>query len=205
MSTPSPTAPGNIPPFLIMAAKDDLATLKNNWIWFVVLGIVMILVGSLALIHSCFFTVATVLGYGYLMLGVGVLLLIGSFYTGCWGGFFLSILGGILNLAVGFILINHPREGAVIYTLLMAVFFFVEGLFRMLSALTGQYRAWGWAFLSGLVTFWLGVLIWRQWPLSGIWVIGMFLGVYLLFAGWSYVIVGLTARKLPDGLAPAST
>ncbi len=188
-------------PFMQMAVQEDAATLKKNWLWFVVLGFILMMIGALALGHSCFFTVVGVIGFGYLMLVAGISMLIASFYTGGWGGFFLSVLDGLLNLAVGFILINHPAQAAAVFTLFMAVYFFVDGLFRIFTALSGQCRQWGWVLISGAVNFFLGIMIWQEWPFSGVWVIGLFLGVNLLLTGWTYIAVGLAARKLPEATA----
>jgi uncharacterized membrane protein HdeD (DUF308 family) len=110
------------------------------------------------------------------MLGAGAFYLVGAFFTRGWGGFFLSLLAGVLHLAVGVIVLNHPFEAVVLYTLLMAVFFFVEGLFRSIAAVAGRFRNWGWVLCNGIVTLLLGVLIWRQWPFSGLYVVGLFLG-----------------------------
>jgi len=145
--------------------------------------------------------VATALVYGCFMVVAGIFYLVGAFFTRGWGGFFLSLLAGVLYLAAGLILIDHPMEAAILYTVLLAVFFFVEGLFRIVAALAGQFRHWGWVLLNGVVTLLLGVLIWRQWPLSGLYVVGLFLGINLVVSGASYVSLGLAARKLPVGEA----
>jgi uncharacterized membrane protein HdeD (DUF308 family) len=77
------------------------------------------------------------------------------------------------------------------------MFFFVQGLFRIVGALAGRFRHWGWVLFDGVVTLLLGVMIWRQWPLSGLYVVGLFLGVNLLISGAGYVSLGLSVRRLP--------
>ena len=83
------------------------------------------------------------------------------------------------------------------YTLLLASFFMVGGLFRMISAVAGQFRNWGWVLVNGVIALILGIMIWQQMPFSGLWVIGTFLGIDLIFSGWSYVSLGLGVRKMP--------
>jgi uncharacterized membrane protein HdeD (DUF308 family) len=131
------------------------------------------------------------------MLVAGVFYIVGAFFTRGWGGFFLSLLAGILHLAVGLIVVDRPVEAVLVYTLVMAVFFFVDGLFHIVSALAGQFRHWGWVLVNGVITLLLGVMIWKQWPLSGLIVVGLFLGINLVVSGVTVISLGLNARRLP--------
>jgi len=104
---------------------------------------------------------------------------------------------GVLQLIVGLICVRHPAEAAIVYTLLMAVFFMVGGLFRIVTALASPFRGRGWVLVNGIITLILGIMIWQQMPFSGLWVIGTFLGIDLIFNGWSYFLLGLDVRRLP--------
>jgi uncharacterized membrane protein HdeD (DUF308 family) len=177
--------------------RESLAELRASWGWFVVLGVALLLLGLGALSYSVLFSVATALAFGFFMLAAGVFYIVGAFFTRCWGGFFLSLLAGILHLALGVIILDRPGEALLIYTLLLAVFFFVEGLFLIVGALAGRFRHWGWMLFNGIVTLILGVMIWRQWPLSGLYVVGLFLGINLIISGASYISLGLSVRKAP--------
>lgn len=196
METPVTPSPIPISP-LARAIREDLAHLRANWYWFFFLGLALVALGVVALAFALVTTLVTTIFVGSILLLGGVFYLAGSFYTSSWGGFFLNLLAGVLHLAAGFILINHPAEAALIYTLLLAVFFFVEGLFRILAALFGRFREWPLVLLSGVVTLLLGVLIWKQWPSDALWVIGMFVGVDLILNGWLLVFLGLRVRRLP--------
>jgi uncharacterized membrane protein HdeD (DUF308 family) len=185
-------------PFPVMGVvQENLSEIRKNWCWFVILGVALILLGLFAMSYSMIATLATAIVFGYFLLVGGVFYIVGAFFTRGWGGFFLSLLAGILHLAVGFIVLNHPGEAVLLYTLLLAVFFFVEGLFRMVGALAGRFQHWGWMFASGAITLLLGVMIWRQWPLSGLYVIGLFIGINMIISGASYLNLGLAARRLP--------
>jgi uncharacterized membrane protein HdeD (DUF308 family) len=177
--------------------QEDIRKLKDAWLWFTLLGASLMLLGALALGYSAFFTIASVEIIGTLMVIGGGICIGGSFLTGSWGGFFLTLLTGVLQLVTGVICIRHPGEAAIVYTLLIALFFMVGGLFRIVAALSGRFQGQGWVLINGVVTLVLGVMIWQQSPFSGLWVIGTFLGVDLLFNGWSYLMLGLSVRKLP--------
>jgi uncharacterized membrane protein HdeD (DUF308 family) len=179
--------------------RESLVELQASWYWFVILGAALMLLGLMAMSYSVLATLTTALVFGYFLLAAGVLYIVGAFFTRGWGGFFLSLLAGVLHLAVGVIVLDRPAEAVLIYTLLLAVFFFVEGLFRIIGALAGRFRHWGWMLFNGIVTLALGVMIWRQWPLSGLYVVGLFLGINLVLSGASYIGLGLAARKLPIG------
>lgn len=193
---PETPPPGPMFP-MARVIQENLKDLRDSWLGFVVLGVVLLLLGTAALVYSAIATEVAVLVFGFILLIGGVLYLAGAFVTRGWGGFFLSLLAGILYLAAGFILLNHPAEAAIVYTLILAVFFFVEGLFRIVAAVIARFRNWPLMLLNGLVGVLLGVLIWREWPLSGLYIIGLFLGINLIFSGAAYLALGLNVRKLP--------
>jgi uncharacterized membrane protein HdeD (DUF308 family) len=183
---------------LLLTLQEDANELRRAWLAFVVLGVLLILVGTAALGSALIATLATVSVFGWLLVVGGAFQAGGSIWCRSWGGFFLHLLAGILYLVVGFLVVNHPGEAAIVYTLLIAVLLFVQGLFRILGAVAGQFHNWGWVFLSGCITLALGAMIWRQWPLSGLWVIGLFVGIEMLFSGWALLMLGLAARRLPQ-------
>jgi uncharacterized membrane protein HdeD (DUF308 family) len=171
--------------------------LRRNWCWFLSLGIIQILLGVIALGASVFVTLATVVLFGWLLLIGGVLSVVHAFWEKQWSGFFIDLAMGILNTVVGFMVIDHPLASAETLTLLIAMFLFMGGIFRIVAAFTGKFPNPFWVFLNGVVTLALGIMIWQQWPVSGLWVIGLFVGIDLIFYGWSLVMLGLSARSLP--------
>jgi uncharacterized membrane protein HdeD (DUF308 family) len=177
--------------------RESLAELRANWYWFVVLGAALMLLGLMAVSYSVIATLAAAIVFGYILVAAGVFYIVGAFFTRAWGGFFLSLLAGILHLAVGVIVLDRPNEAVLLYTLLLAAFFFVEGLFRIIAAVAGRFHHWGWMLLNGVVTLALGIMIWQQWPLSGMYVVGLFLGINLVISGANYLTLGLIARRLP--------
>jgi uncharacterized membrane protein HdeD (DUF308 family) len=177
--------------------------LKDRWAWFVGLGVLLIAGGTVALGSAFLMTVFSMFLLGCLLIASGALESIHAFGCQKWSGFFIDLLTGLLYVVVGFMVVANPGATAVTLTLLIAMFLIFSGLFRALVALTRRYQNWGWLLLHGLVNLLLGVSIWRQWPVSGLWVIGLFVGIDLVFNGWSLVMLGLAARRWPADGAPA--
>jgi uncharacterized membrane protein HdeD (DUF308 family) len=197
-------------PSALLAVREDVDRLRRNWFWYLLLGIALIVIGFLAMGHSFyqFTAIVTMTFIGFLLLAAGVMYLIGAFYAQGWGGTLLSVLAGLFHLAVGFMVVNHPVAGAVVYALLMAVFFIVEGLFWMVAAIAGGFRHTGWVLLTGIITFLMGIMIWviwRQSPKDLLWLIALFVGIELIFAGVTYIRVSLAGRVLPEMTAAFKT
>jgi len=114
-----------------------------------------------------------------------------------WGGFFVDLLTGILYVVVGFMVVANPGVTALALTLLIAMFLVFGGIFRIAVAVVVRFQNWIWLLLHGVVNLLLGIAIWRQWPLSGLWVIGLFVGIDMLLNGWSLIMLGLAAKSLP--------
>jgi uncharacterized membrane protein HdeD (DUF308 family) len=98
---------------------------------------------------------------------------------------------------IGLLIVTHPIAGALAWTLLFASFFTVIGIFRIIAALRLKFAHWGWAVFDGAITLALGILVWAQWPWSGLWFLGIALGVTLMLRGWSYVMLALAVRSIP--------
>jgi uncharacterized membrane protein HdeD (DUF308 family) len=181
----------------------DFDILRRNRGWFLALGIVQIILGMIALGSSVFATIVSVAIFGWLLLIGGVLAIGHAFWERQWNGFFIDLLTGVLYAIVGFMIISNPVEAAVGLTLLIALFLLMGGIFRIVAALVGRFEHRGWLLLNGVITLLMGIMIWRQWPLSGLWVIGLFVGIEMIFYGWSLVMLGIAAKNLPRPAAKA--
>lgn len=181
----------------LMPTPLDLQELHRHWGWWLALGLILICLGTLALGWSVLVTLVSVIFFGWILLIAGVMEAIQAFRQRRWSGFFLHLLNGILAVVVGLLLLINPGAGALVLTLLLAMFFIVAGIFRIVAALHLRFPTWGWHLVSGCVTLILGILIWAQWPVSGLWVIGLFVGIDLIFSGWSRIMLALAARNLP--------
>ena len=108
----------------------------------------------------------------------------------------MSIVLGVVYLISGLLLIRFPIMGALSLTLLMAGFFVVSGVFRSVWSAVKRFEHWGWVFANGIVNLLLGVFVWSQWPVSGLFIIGLFVGIDLLFIGLGIVMLALQAHRL---------
>jgi uncharacterized membrane protein HdeD (DUF308 family) len=182
-------------PSLGAPAGFSLADFKRNMGWFLALGILLISLGTLAIVYDFMATLISVFFFGWILIFIGAFEAVQAFWQNKWGGLFLHLALGILAMVVGFHLLTSPVASALVLTLLLAVYFMVTGIFRIVASLTLRFPNWGWVFFSGIVSFILGILTKQQWPLSGLWIIGLFIGIDMIFSGCSYVMLSLAARK----------
>ena len=180
------------------ALEKERAELAEHWWWFFGLGIALVILGTLALGSSFFVGLVSVLLIGVLMLMGGVAQIISAFTAPRWSGFVLQLFIGILYVVAGLLLIEEPAQGLAMLTLLLAAFFMVGGIFRIATALALRFRDWGWALLNGVTMLLLGILIRKGWPDSKEWVIGMFVGIEMIFNGWAWGMLGLGLRATDD-------
>ena len=179
---------------LFLSAFEDL---RHKWGWFLTLGIIMLLLGTVAFIITPAATIGTVLVLGWLIVISGVVEAIHAFRMRKWGGIFLHFVGGILGVLIGLLIVTHPVAGALAWTLLFASFFTVIGIFRTVAAIQLKFPNWGWAVFDGVVTLGLGILLWAEWPWSGFWFMGVAVGVSLILRGWAYVMFAFALHSLP--------
>ncbi len=175
----------------------EFETIRHRWGWLLALGILMICLGTIAFFLIPAATLGTVLVLGWLLVVSGIIECIQAFRERKSGGVFMHLVAGILGLFVGLLVVTHPVAGALAWTLLFASFFIIIGLFRLISAIRLKFPNWGWAVFDGAITFVLGILLWAEWPWSGVWFLGLAVGVSLVFRGWSYVMLALAVHSLP--------
>ena len=189
-------------PYFRSQAVAELDAIHRMWGWLLAWGVLLIAVGGAALAYPFAATVASVQVFGVLLLFAAAGQFVAAFYSRGWGGVLCAILCGVLYLFGGVVFIERPLLGAAGYTLFLTMLFFAVGIVRITAAVLHRFSGWGWAVLSGGISVLLAVLIWQDFPESALWVIGMFVGIDLIFAGWSWVMTGLAARQLP-ALPPA--
>jgi len=170
--------------------------IRPRWGWLLTLGILMIILGTVALFLIPAATVGTALLLGWLLIFSGIIELIHAFRVKKWGGLFLHLIGGVLGILVGLLVVTHPVAGAVAWTLLFASFLTVIGLFRLITAISLRFPNWGWAVFDGIITLGLGILLWAQWPWSGLWFLGLAVGISLILRGWTYVMFAIAVHSI---------
>lgn len=169
---------------------------RENWAAFFVLGIILLILGVLAIVGANFVTLTTIIFFGILLTIGGVLQILYSIWGRKGQGFAQTLLSGILYTIVGVLLLTHPTVSAIAITLLLAAFYTVSGVYKIVLSLFTPVIQWGWLLFSGLVSLALGLLIWSEWPSSGLWLIGLFIGIDLIIVGWYWIMLSLTAKNL---------
>lgn len=192
-----PTLPSEI-------VAHELHHFASHWSWFVVLGGLLVAAGAAAIVipgATAGTGFAVAIFFGALLMVTGIATIVSSFWIGKWSGFLIQLLVGILYVGCGFIMTENPVISLVTMTVFVAVSFVVLGVFRSVAALVHRFPQWGWTLLNGVVTLVAGIIIYRQLPYSALWVIGLLVGLEMLFNGWTWMMLGLSLRKLSRATA----
>ncbi|HKZ95985.1 MAG TPA: HdeD family acid-resistance protein [Hyphomicrobiaceae bacterium] len=181
---------------LTVRIAEAKAYVAANWGWFLGLGIVLVIAGMAAIAFPLVSTIAAKIFLGWIFLIGGVVLILHAFSASRWAGFALSLLIGILYVLAGGYLAFFPLTGILTLTILLAALFIAEGIAEIVMGVQLRpHGGWGVLIFSGLVAIAAGVLITLGLPDSAEWAIGLLTGINLLVTGWSYIFLGLAARK----------
>lgn len=170
--------------------------LERNWGWLLALGILFIVLGTIGIGMAVALTMASLFVFGVLLVAAGVIQLIEAFKNKGWKSRLWHVLLGVLYIVGGIEVLNDPVLASQILTLLLAVTVVAIGIVRVVMALQHRGTAgWVWTLLGGIISIALGALIYASWPVSALWLIGMYVAIDLIFTGWSYVLLALAARR----------
>ncbi|MGD9658967.1 MAG: HdeD family acid-resistance protein [Methylocystis sp.] len=169
--------------------------LRRKWGWIVALGALMLIGGLFALYNVATATIVTVIYVGAAMLVAGAMEIITAVQIRPWGRALLWGVIGIITILAGFFTFQHPWLAAVSLTALIGVALIVAGLFKLILAWhIRDVGPWGLIAFSGVISVVLGGMIMAEWPMSGLYILGLFLAVNLIFEGVSWITVGLSAK-----------
>lgn len=178
-------------------------TAKKVTGWFIGFAVLFILLGIFAIAEPMVAAVAVALLVGWVLIFGGVAHLVSAFAGGGAGRVVWQVLIGIVYLIGGFYFLTHTLMGVGTLTLLLAGIILAEGVFEIIAYFKARGSGGGgWLLINGLITLFLGGLIWFHWPSSSVWAIGTLLGVNLLMTGFSRLMFGLAARKLVGAHVP---
>ena len=162
-----------------------------------ILGVVAIILGVLAMLMPVLAGASVVLFLGVLVLAAGIVRMIWAFGSDSVGKGMLKFAVGVLTLLCGIVLLAHPLFASVVLTLVLAIYFVVDGIVEIVAGIKRRPGlGWMWMLVGGIVSILLGVIIWRQFPLSGIWAIGILLGIKLFFVGLIMIMAGSAIRAV---------
>lgn len=178
---------------------EGLKVLRAKWGWIVALGVVFLIAGFIAVGSAVAATASAVMIIGIMMIMGGAAEIVAAFSVKGWGKFAVWMLLGLLYVGAGFIAIMNPFAAATILTLMLGAALVAGGVLRIFLAFSMKSagKPWGWVVVSGLVTLLLGVMIIAQWPASSFFVLGIFLGIDLIFIGSGWVTMGLALKNRP--------
>jgi len=182
------------------ALKDAL---KTHWKLFLFQGVVMVILGILAVAWPAVATIAVDLYVGWLFLISGLVGLVAMFSARDVPAFFWTLLTAALAIAAGVLLIWKPMEGALSLTIVLTAFFFAEGIFQIVGSFS--YRdvipgSWGWMLASGISDLILAGLLLVYWPVSAAWALGLIVGINLITSGVAIVTIAFEARNIAQTL-----
>jgi uncharacterized membrane protein HdeD (DUF308 family) len=171
-------------------------TVKRYSLWYLIEGILLVVAGILAIIYPVISSAAVVILLGWLLIISDVLQglsLIGARHV---PHFWLQLISVILAVLVGFLFLRDPAQGMVTIALLLIVFFMIEGISKVVFALTIRpFPNWGWVLASGLVGILLALILWANLPVTAVWLIGLLLGINLISVGSAIAYLAWQVRQ----------
>jgi uncharacterized membrane protein HdeD (DUF308 family) len=175
--------------------------IREHWMLFLVEGVILVILGVLAIVVPPIATLAVAIFIGWLFLISGIVGLVTTFMARNMPGFWWSLLSAVLAIAAGLVLLIWPAGAAFSLTLLLIVFFTIEGVLTILYALEHKKELsgrWGWMLASGVVDLILAVIILAGLPGTAAWALGLLVGINMLFGGTSMIAMALHARASAD-------
>ena len=171
--------------------------IKENASAAVASGVILIILGILALGSPLVAGLSITLMVGILLMIGGVGQCFVAFKAGAFGkGLFMFVMGLLMVLA-GLYMVAMPGEGLMSLTIYLAIYLVVTGMIEVIAAFQARPEdGWGWLLFSAIMTLILGIMLWRQFPLSGVWAIGVLFGVQMITSGWSLVFIGRGVKKV---------
>jgi uncharacterized membrane protein HdeD (DUF308 family) len=171
---------------------------------FIMLGAAGIVLGVLGFLYVTAVTITSLVGFGIALVVAGVWHLVNAYKNRDGHGYFVDIPSGITETVVGALLLSKPGASLLGLTLVTAGFLLITGVLRMIYSATLKLPSWGVSFASGVISVVLGAMIWAEWPISSVWVLGAFVSAYLITSGASFLAMGLTVRREFPKLHPAT-
>jgi uncharacterized membrane protein HdeD (DUF308 family) len=174
-------------------------TLHEHWKLFLIEGIILLVLGLIAIIVPPIATLAVEILFGWLFLLSGIVGLIATFSMRNAPGFWWSLLSAVVGIAAGAVLLLWPLSGVLSLTLVLIAFFIVEGIATIMFALDHKRELsgrWGWMLASGIVDLILAAIIFAGLPGSAAWALGLLVGINMVFGGTALIAMALHAREL---------
>jgi len=178
-------------------AEAILGGIKRASGWSIALGVLMIILGIVAMLAPWEFGIVIALIIGWSAIFNGVAQIIYGIRTHSGGRTVIEVILGLVYIVAGIYLLMHPVGGLLVLTLFLACFLLVYGIFALVLAF--QMRplpGWGWVMFDAIITILLGILIWAHWPLNSEWIVGTLFGISILVSGVTRLMMSLAIRRM---------
>lgn len=171
------------------------AKVQENWMWFLLLGLALVLGGVILIAAPLASSIAVTLLIAAVFFVGGLFQVYHAFKTKAWSGFLWNLITGIVALIGGIVIYVNPLAGTFALTVVIAAIFVAQGVTQLFLAFKIKpHEGWQWVAIAGAVSLIAGALIWFDLPGSAVWALGLIAGISVLTNGWSYIVLALAAR-----------
>lgn len=174
------------------------SAIHEHWVLFLIEGIVLVILGVVAILAPLIATLAFTLLVGWLFLISGIVGLITTFWARHAPGFWWSLISAIIAILAGLALLVSPVAGALSLTLVLIAFFIIEGIASIMYAIDHRRQlsgSWFWMLLSGIIDLILAGIILAGLPETAVWALGLLVGINMLFGGGALIAMALAAKQ----------
>ena len=176
-------------------SQSDIGELKRNWGWILGFGILFLILGCIGLGMVVGLTLVSMIFFSALLIIAGITHIVDVFKHRDWKGIIWQALIAALYIVAGCVVFYDPFLASTLITAILASLLIVIGITRIIMAFAlKDSTGWIWLLLAGITAVILGILILIQWPISGLWVIGLFIAIEMIVTGWTYIFIALSLR-----------
>jgi uncharacterized membrane protein HdeD (DUF308 family) len=181
---------------IVATLRHELDAIRGKWFWFVILGIALIALGTIALGSPLISSLAVVVTLGSFILVSGIIEIVGVFWCRDWTGVLMQLLSGILAVVLGYVFLSRPGLAVETLVILLMAFLLIGGIFKIVAAVWYRMDAWIWILLSGVVDVLMALYVTTN-PIAQMSILGVLLGINFIFRGVAWLMIGLRVKKIP--------
>jgi uncharacterized membrane protein HdeD (DUF308 family) len=189
-----------------MTLPDDLnklqskmsAAVREHWKAFLFEGVLLAILGLAAMIVPPLASLAVTIFLGWMFLVTGIAGLVLTYWARNMPGFWWSLISAALAVLAGGILLARPMQGVLTLTIVIGAYFLAEGVATIMYALEHRRELtgrWSWILVAGLMDILIAFIVIAGLPGSAEWVLGLLVGINLLFGGATLIGMALAARN----------
>ena len=178
---------------------DLRSAMRSHWKLFLIEGVVLLILGTAAIVVPPLASVVVSIFLGWLFIVGGIVGLVATIAGRGAPGFWWSLVSAIIAIVAGALLIGWPVGGALSLTLVLTAFLIADGILTIFFAIEHRRQLsqrWGWLLFNGIIDLLLAAVIVWAFPGSALWILGLIVGIDLIFGGWSLIAMAFAARSV---------